>query len=342
MQKNATTQKILEKGYRYFDQAQYNDAMDCFSRVMQLDDGNEEALAAYNQVIQVVVPRYHFNMLNDVERNEKYDAAIRRAICGGESVLDVGTGSGLLSMMAARAGAKGVYACEMVKPVAEVAKTVVAANGFADRIRVIGKKSDELVVGVDIPHRLDLLITETIDSALIGEGIIPIVQHAKKYLLADDARIVPMAARVEGALLHSDAVFALNHAQQAVGLDVSGFNQLATQGTFPVRLEMFEHRFLCEPFEICRFDFQSGELKKNDISIPVRVMGPGVCHAVAFWFDLYLDAETTFTSSPINAKTHWKQAVRCFQEPIPVADKQMLTLHVTQDLTRFSFDISQR
>ncbi len=121
MRNDGEIRDILDKGYVFFDLAQYNDAMECFSLAKKLENQNEEAEWALNQVIQMVVPRYHFNMLNDRQRNEVYDNSIRKAVDANTTVLDVGTGSGLLSMMAARAGAKKIFACEMVRLIADVA-----------------------------------------------------------------------------------------------------------------------------------------------------------------------------------------------------------------------------
>ena len=71
-----------------------------------------------------LLPRWHFPMLNDVERNRSYEAGIEAAVRegGGRTVLDLGAGTGLLSLMAARAGADRVYACEAseVKPGADI------------------------------------------------------------------------------------------------------------------------------------------------------------------------------------------------------------------------------
>ena len=331
--------EILDKGYKCFDYAQYNDALECFLRAMGLENENEEAKLAYNQAIQMVVPRYHFSMLNDKQRNEVYEIAIKELVDENKTVLDVGTGSGLLSMLSARAGAKKIFACEMVRPIAEVARNVISANGFADRIKVINKKSNELVIGIDIPYKLDILITETIDSALIGEGIIPIIKHAKAHLLKENAEIIPRGARVFAALLESQEIYGMNHADTACGLDVSPFNNLSTKGAYPVRLKMFNHRFLCEPFEICEFDFKLEKLTPQDFTISIQKAQAGLCHAVAFWFDLYLDEKSTFTSSPLNPATHWKQAVQCFPQPIQIGADQKLQLSVYQDLTKFHFDL---
>lgn len=61
-------------------------------------------------------------------------------------MLDIGCGTGLLSLQAARAGAEHVYACEMFKGWAEIARKNVTENGFDDVITVINKHSSSLVV----------------------------------------------------------------------------------------------------------------------------------------------------------------------------------------------------
>ena len=79
-----------------------------------------------------VVPGWHFAMMDDKKRNEAYEAAIRRA-APGKRVLDIGTGAGLLALMAARAGAAKVTTCEAVAAIAERARQIIVANGMGDR-----------------------------------------------------------------------------------------------------------------------------------------------------------------------------------------------------------------
>ena len=77
-------------------------------------------------------------MLEDSVRTPKYREAIVENPTNfrGKVVMDVGCGSGILSIFAAQAGAKKVYACE-ASGAAEIARTLIKANGFENVIEVI-------------------------------------------------------------------------------------------------------------------------------------------------------------------------------------------------------------
>ena len=90
----------------------------------------------------------HEEMLRDRVRTESYRAAIERntEAFRGKVVLDVGAGTGILSIFAAKAGARHVYAVEAAG-VATYASEIVRANGFADKITVIQAKMEEADLG---------------------------------------------------------------------------------------------------------------------------------------------------------------------------------------------------
>ena len=85
-------------------------------------------------------------------------------------VLDIGTGTGLLSMMAVHAGADRVTACEAFQPMIRVAKKCIEENGMGDRIEIVEKRSTDIVVGAgaDMDERANVLVTEVFDTELIG------------------------------------------------------------------------------------------------------------------------------------------------------------------------------
>ena len=95
------------------------------------------------------VSRWHFGMLNDTVRNAAYDEAIARAVAAQKDdpdsiVLDIGSGSGLLAMMAARGGAKRIVSCEACKPLSIAAKEIITENGFDGSVFIFPAHSTKL------------------------------------------------------------------------------------------------------------------------------------------------------------------------------------------------------
>ncbi|KAJ8298405.1 hypothetical protein KUTeg_024936 [Tegillarca granosa] len=101
-----------------------------------------------------LVERWHFRMLNDIARNCAYRAAVNSAVQEGhQSILDIGTGTGILSLYAVEAGAPQVYACEQSKTMYNIAKNVLQANKALENISLLCKSSAELCIPRDLPNR---------------------------------------------------------------------------------------------------------------------------------------------------------------------------------------------
>ncbi|NXU83275.1 ANM7 methyltransferase, partial [Xiphorhynchus elegans] len=167
---------------------------------------------------QEIARSRYADMLHDKDRNVKYYEGIRAAVSRvkerGEKaiVLDIGTGTGLLSMMAASAGADFCYAIEVFKPMANAAVKIVEKNGFSDKIKVINKHSTEVTVGPDgdMECRANILVTELFDTELIGEGALPTYEHAHKYLVQEGCEAVPHRATVYVQLVESKRMWSWN------------------------------------------------------------------------------------------------------------------------------------
>src|SRR5258708_2618047 len=114
-----------------------------FKRAVELTPALPHIKANLRSAYRDVVPAWHFAMMDDKRRNTAYRAAIARAV-PGKRVLEIGTGAGLLAMMAARAGASTVTTCERVGLIADRARDIVALNGLATRVKGIGKSSIDL------------------------------------------------------------------------------------------------------------------------------------------------------------------------------------------------------
>ena len=133
-------------------------------------------------------PVEHARMLHDTRRTGDYLAAIAQAVRPGDVVLDIGTGSGVLAIAAARAGARRVYAVE-ASDIAEVAERVFAANRVTDRVTLIPGWSRT----IDLPEPADVLVAEIIGNEPFEEEILETTLDARFRLLKPGACLIPNA-----------------------------------------------------------------------------------------------------------------------------------------------------
>jgi len=133
-------------------------------------------------------PIEHARMLDDGRRTRDFISALTAAVQPGDVVLDIGTGSGVLAVAVARAGARRVYAVE-ASDIAEVAAQVFEANGVTDRVTLVPGWSRQ----IELPERADLLVAEVIGNEPFEEEILETTLDARHRLLKPGARLVPHA-----------------------------------------------------------------------------------------------------------------------------------------------------
>jgi len=126
-------------------------------------------------------------MRDDEPRTSKYEAAIRRRLAGSkdsQTAVDIGTGPfALLAVIAARAGARKVYAIEKNPAVAALARKAVASAQLEQKIEVIEGDS----TAVQLPERVDFVVSELIGSIAKQEGVQRIIDDASRRFLKNGA-----------------------------------------------------------------------------------------------------------------------------------------------------------
>src|SRR5438270_2945439 len=128
----------------------------------------------------------HRGLLQDEIRTNAFREAIRRVVTPDSAVLDLGTGSGILSFFACDAGARRVFAIDTTHS-ADLASFLSKQLGYSDRIQVFHDSSTK----VELPERADVLVTETLGPFGFDERILSSVIDARTRLLKPDATIVP-------------------------------------------------------------------------------------------------------------------------------------------------------
>jgi tetratricopeptide (TPR) repeat protein len=313
-------------GNEYRDASMANAAIASYRKALAIEPDNLEIAIALDTTVASVIPPWHSAMLNDTRRNEVFDSAIRRAVKPGSHVLDIGTGTGLLAMMAARAGAAHVTACETVGAMADIAREIVALNGLSDRITIVHKHSTDLIVGEDLPRPADILITEIFDTGLLNENILETAADARARLLAPNHRIIPGSAAVFAIPIECATIASERHVSEAADFTVAPFNALTPQHYLQTELNRYDWRHLAEPAELFRFDFTHDDAENAETTVRFIPLADGTAHAVALWFSLALDKETTIATGPMDPPTHWQQAVYGVNPPIDLKQNEPVKL----------------
>jgi SAM-dependent methyltransferase len=304
-------------------------AFDLCHAALRLAPGDGKLAAGIQAFVSATVPTWHFTMLQDQARNAAYDAALRRAVTPDSRVLEIGSGSGILAMMAARAGARRVVTCEMTPAIADKAAEIVARNGYADRVRVIAKHSSALDAEADLDGRADILVSEIIGNGLINEFVLPAHEHAVRDLLKPGARIIPARGAVRVALAHDSGKIA--DMTNIAGFDLSPFETLAPRTqTYLVGDERLTLR--SEAVDLFAFDFTSvRHCPPAAVSLDCVSTG-GEVNGVAQWIALTLDEITHYENRPMRgAKSAWGVMFYAFPHLIRTGAGQKMRIHAAHD-----------
>ncbi|KAK9805341.1 hypothetical protein WJX73_003869 [Symbiochloris irregularis] len=142
------------------------------------------------------------DMLEDHKRTGAYYQAVmqNRRQFEGKVVLDVGTGSGILAIFAAKAGARKVYAVEATSMAAFAAK-LIEANQLSDRIKVIQGTMES----VQLPEKVDIIISEWMGYFLLRESMLDSVLFARDRFLKPGGAMYPSHARLYLAPIRTQA-----------------------------------------------------------------------------------------------------------------------------------------
>lgn len=308
--------------------------------LLALVPGDRDALFLQRVILSGQIAGWHIPMINDHERNDAYRAALEATVTPDDVVLEIGTGSGIVAMMAARAGARHVYTCEVSKPLATAAVETVRRNGYHDRVTVIPKKSTALVVGDDLPERATVFVSELINIGMLAPAMLQVLRHAREALCTPDARIIPAAATVYAALIEAPELARVNPVARIDGFDMSHFDRFRSPGYTQIDLGADQHRLLCQPVTALQFDFTRDMPDEHGLSLPLTATATGVCHGVVFWFDLAMADGVTYHSASQARTNHWKQALDFCAVPLPVTAGQALTLSARYDKTRIWFEVT--
>jgi len=271
-------------------------ALEIATMARNLAPNDAQVRAVTGRAMAAGVPSWHHNILRDLERNAAYRAALEQVVRPGDRVLDIGAGSGLLSMIAARAGAAQVTACEVNPAVADAAVRTVAHNGFADRITIVPRYSTEVELERDLGERVDVIVQEIIAHDMLCEGVLPALADAVPRFLKPGGRVVPERAQVRAALAYWP------HAKARALDSVEGFDlsPYATLARYPLEASSNDPSLVLrsEPVDLFSWDFASGGPYGPGRTSAELTVRDGNANGVIQWIHIDLVEGVTYENAP--------------------------------------------
>ena len=316
---------ISNLGSLHLAEGRINEAVTAFRHCLEIDPDHFNARINLEVALKKAVPSWHLAMMNDVPRNSLYEEAIRRTV-PGRSVLDIGTGAGLLAMMAARAGARWVTSCEQAPWIAAKAKEVIAANGLSERIKLVAKHSTNLRIGQDLEERAEVLVAEIFGTSVINELVLPTVTHAHAQLLQPGARVIPRAASACAYLAAGTTLEANLFVGRAADFSLAPFNDLAPS-KLGLDVGCLPHEAISDDFEVFQFDLERPPPASQRRAIEVVATKPGRCFGLVQWLRIHLVKDLFYENRPGSAAINgWGHMLYRFARPIDLAAGERVRL----------------
>ena len=251
----------------------------------------------------------HEEMLKDKIRTESYQKAIENnpEDFKDKIVLDIGAGTGILSIFAARAGAKHVYAVENAE-IALFAREIVKKNGFEDKITIIKGKMEEIELPV---KEVDIIISEWMGYFLLYESMLDSVLFARDKYLAKGGKMLPDKARIYVAAIE-DA----DYKRQKIGFWRSVYGaDMSCLATAAMKEPLIDAcpRNMINTDSVKILDLDLCTMKKEEVEFAseytLTAQRDDKIHGVVTWFDCRfhnLTRPLTLSTSPYKDYTHWK------------------------------------
>ena len=254
----------------------------------------------------------HRGLLQDRRRTNAFRDAIRRCVTPDSVVLDLGTGSGILALFAAEAGARRVFAIDATHS-ADLASFLTRHLGFGDRIQVFHEHSAK----IELPEAADILVTETLGAFAFDERILSGVIDARARLLKPDAIIIPR--RIELYLVPVDDASIYDArikwwSGKAYGFDFSPLAVFASNMIFVGSIE--RGSFLAAPKIVIDADLAA--VNSADVSGRVHFTAAraGTLYGFAGWFRAEL-ADGIELSNELPG-TNWEHVFLPLESPVNV------------------------
>ena len=265
---------------------------------------------------------YHRTLIADRVRLDAYRRALAQVIRKGHStVADIGTGTGILAMLAAKLGAKKVYAYEKAE-IGAVAERLAKLNKLRN-IEVIPARSTEIID----PPRVDIVVTETLGNYALEEFLVETMNDARARHLKPDGALIPRGVEQFVCPVIAPRLFDELTVWDAVerGLDFTPARIMSLNNAYVRGIpatELLDAGRAAVLWD--RLDFSERNRMSRKGKGEWRIARAVSVYGLALWWHAELAPGIVLATSPLTAATHWEQLFFPALEPLRLEAGDML------------------
>jgi len=255
---------------------------------------------------------YHRTLIADAKRNDAFRRALASVIKPGETtVADIGAGTGLLALMAAKLGAREVFLYEAAE-VAGVAEKVLKANR-ARNCHLIPCHSTEM----QDPPKVDVVVSETLGNYPFEEDIIETLNDARRRFLKPKGTLIPRALTQFVAPVVTDRIHRELGAWDGCGFDLSMAKAMSLNNIY---VRTFVPKDLlnsgADAAAWDTIDFTAANRSNRKGEARWRLAAPATVYGFATWWQAELAPGIVLSTAPGSPRTHWEQLYFPLLQPI--------------------------
>ena len=276
--------------------------------------------------------RNHESMLQDKVRCRAFQDALYEAVTPDSVVLDIGAGTGILSIFAAQAGARQVYAVER-SPVAQCAKQIVSDNDLTHCVEVLQGDMETL----DLPEKVDVIVSEWLGGYAIDENLLPIVIQARDRWLKPGGIMIPgtttsWLAPAYDAYLEDEINFWYS---RPYGVDLSVLGDDAQRRTESTCNHIAPENLPCEGQLMWTIDSHTCTLARSrgvfETKLEFVSEQDGAVNVLATWFETTSAGHVVLSNGPAYPDTHWGRTVFAIGKTVPVKKGTRIKVHFVHE-----------
>lgn len=236
----------------------------------------------------------HLSYVADPVRLEHFRAAIGKVVKRGDSVADLGSGSGILGLLCLQAGAAHVAFVDQTAMI-DVARQALTRAGLADRASFIRGRSQQ----VDLPERVDVVLCDHVGYFGIDYGIVQLLKDARRRFLKPDGALIPARIKLQLAAIESDQCKELADGWGAEGIP-DEFHWLRSYSVNTVHaVNLKRDELVSGPAELGAIDCFEDQPEFFSWTAQLRMERDANVQGLGGWFNCELAKGVWMTNSPL-------------------------------------------